>query len=94
MTETELYDKLCEKGFDKKISVILAENLNHINSELHPLLEIWLEKGIETDYQSHGISLKELVLQHEMQYQAALLTMDWILHDPATALEALKRGIR
>ena len=94
MTEKDIYNKLCEKGFDDKTSSILAENLKNISQDLFPLLEKWLEDGSETDYCSHGQSIKHLMSERKMQYQAALLTMDWILEDPETAIEALKKGIR
>ena len=94
MTEKQIYDKLIDKGFDEEASAILAENLFSIHSELRPSLETWLEKDIETDYHTHDMSIKELVEKRGMQYQAALLTMDWIIQDPTTALAALKKGIR
>ncbi|MBD5271694.1 MAG: hypothetical protein HDS42_00235 [Bacteroides sp.] len=94
MTEKEICDILCHKGFDEKTSSILAENLIRVNPELLPYLKGWLEKGVETDYQAQDVSLKGLMIQYDMQYQAALLTMDWILKDPGAAIEAVKKGIR
>ena len=94
MNEKEIYDRLLDKGFDVRTSAILAENLIMVNPKLRPILDTWLETGKESDFQAQGVSLKELMAKHEMQYQAALLTMDWIIQDPESALSALKKGIR
>lgn len=94
MSEKEIYDRLLNKGFDVKTSTILAKNLVCISLELRPMLEQWLTTGDILDFQSNGISIKTIMNRYDMQYQAALLTMDWILQEPETALTALKKGIR
>lgn len=94
MKKQEIFDRLCAKGFDEQSSEILAENLATMSPRLQERLDTWLKTGEESDFESHGMSIQRLMEENDMQYQAALLTMDWILKEPDQALQALDRGIR
>lgn len=94
MNQKEIYNHLLDRDFDERTSEILAENLVNLTWDLHPLLEKWLSTGIETDFESNDMSIRRLMSDYDMQYQAALLTMDWILKEPEIALEVIKKGIR
>ena len=86
--------KLIEKGFPKKDADILAENLAMIDISLKPLLEQWLFKGEEGDFSKGGMSVLGLKEKYNLEYQAALLTMDWIIKEPELALEAINKGLQ
>ena len=94
MKREDIYAGLVAKKFDRGTAEILSESLITVNPELLTLLKSWLESGVETDYKTHGITIKRLMEEHGMQYQAALLTIDWILKEPDIALNVLRKGIR
>lgn len=94
MTAKYIYDKLIETGFDVNSASILSENLLQLDSSLRPLLSAWLESGEEKDVETEGYSVKKIMSEFGMQYQAALLTIDWLIKEPKIAQEALKKGIR
>ena len=94
MTAKYIYDKLTGKGFDDNSASILSENLIQLDSSLQPMLSAWLESGEEKDFEAEGYSIKKLMSEFGMQYQAALLTIDWLIKEPKIAQEALKKGIR
>ena len=94
MKTSDIEIRLIEKGFTEKDASILAENLSLIDIELLPLLERWLFKGEEGDYIKGGISVLGLKKKYNLEYQAALLTMDWIIKEPEFALEAINKGLQ
>ena len=93
MKTTDIEIKLIEKGFPQRDSSVLAENLSIMDIALLPLLERWLFKGTEEDYIKGDQSIKELMSKYNLEYQAALLTMDWIIKEPEIALEAINKGL-
>ena len=94
MKNSDIEIRLIEKGFTEKDASILAENLSLIDIELLPLLERWLFKDEEGDYKAGEISVLGLKKKYYLEYQAALLTMDWIIKEPEIALEAINKGLQ
>ena len=94
MKISDIEIRLITKGFTEKEASILAENLSLIEIELLPLLERWLFKGEERDYSKGGMSVLGLKEKYNLEYQAALLTMDWIIKEPELALEAINKGLQ
>ena len=94
MKTSDIEIRLITKGFTEKEASILAENLSLIDIELLPLLERWLFKGEEGDYRKGEMSVLRLKEKYNLEYQAALLTMDWIIKEPELALEAINKGLQ
>lgn len=94
MTLQKIYNTLLAKGFSDKNAEILSENLISMDERLLPLLSKWIENGEESDYESNGMSIRSLMTERKLQYQAALLTMDWIIKDPMVAIDVIKKGLR
>lgn len=94
MTQDSMYNNLIAKGYPEKAASILAEDLSRVSTELGPCLKSWLESGEEVDYSVEGFSIKGLMQKYQLQYPAALLSIDWLIKDPATAIAAINRGVR
>lgn len=94
MNQEIIYAKLLDKGFQEKPASVLSEDLSKISIELETALRSWIESDEENDYVANGVSLKGLMKQYQLQYPAALLSIDWVIKDPNTATAAIKRGIR
>lgn len=83
------------QGSSKKDAKLIAQNLKNIDSCLLPLLNKWLETGeANNNVLYYGYSLNSLMDKYEMYFTGALLTLDWIIKDPATACKALAEGIQ
>lgn len=85
---------LIERGYPEKQAISVASNLLNINNQLQGGLHLWLATGKETDYQVEGFKLSELKQKFDMTYPAAILTIDWLIKDPETAVKGINRGIR
>ena len=94
MNVSEIEKMLIRKGFSEKESSLIAENLAQMDISLLPLLEKWLIKDMEEDYKIGDLSINLLKSKFNLEYQAALLTMDWIIKEPEIAIEAIKKGIK
>ena len=94
MKTSDIETKLIEKGFPERDASVLAENLSLMDITLLPLLERWLFKGGDGDYAQGEMSVLELKEKYNLEYQAALLTMDWIIKEPELALEAINKGLQ
>lgn len=82
-------------NYSEQDSKIVCEDLNRIDNALLPALNNWI-KDIEyidnTEY--NGYSISSLCADYDMNFIAALITLDWIIKEPETAIDALKDGIR
>lgn len=94
MNVSEIEKILIRKGFSEKESSLIAENLAQMDISLLPLLEKWLIKDMEEDYKIGDLSINLLKSKFNLEYQAALLTMDWIIKEPEIAIEAINKGIK
>ncbi len=82
-------------GCDDQRAAYTEEKLSQIDSSLKPILDRWLLDGAEDSEESfHGYSVSLLMKQYHMKFTGAVLTLDWIIKDPAVAEKALKYGIR
>jgi len=93
-------DKILETILEERLdyspegAALMGEELGRLSSVLKPLLDRWIETGEEPDYRTDdGHSIGMLMAEYEMNYPAALATMDWILQDPEEAIQALKTGV-
>lgn len=89
-----LYEALKSHGYNDKQIKFVSEKLSSIDESLKECLNKWIDKNIMTEVNVSGISLKQLMAKYNMEYPAALLTMDWLKREPDKALKSIKRGIR
>ncbi len=94
MNIEKIIESLLEKKYTERQAPAVAKELSEVDSTLLPLLEAWVNDGTEMNYNVEGYSLLELKSLYKMTYPAALLTIDWLIKEPKTAREAIKRGIR
>ena len=85
---------LIERDYPEKQADSVTSNLLDIDQTLQKGLLLWLENQEETDYQIEGFKLSELKRKFDMTYPAALLTIDWLIKEPETAIKGINRGIR
>lgn len=81
-------------GYSEQDACMLSEDLEHLDQTLFPLLTNWVTGGVcsnATEYR--GYSIDSLCSQFDMNFIAALLTLDWIIKEPEQAIPALKSGI-
>lgn len=94
MNKEDIKNTLLERGYSVPGAETASTDLVKISDSLKPLLEDWLINGVETDYESNGMSIKSIMAQFGMKYPAALLSIDWVIRDPKTAITVIKRGLR
>ena len=86
---------LRELHYSQKEADQIAQQLEQLQPQFRPLLNAWLEEGIETDDMLwHGYSIDSLRRDFGMEFTGALLTLDWIEREPGTALKLLKKGFK
>ncbi|MCD8387567.1 MAG: hypothetical protein LUD17_11865 [Bacteroidales bacterium] len=94
MNKEYIKNTLIKRGYSPAGAETASADLINIAEALKPLLERWLSDGTETDYESYGISIKGIMTKYGMKYPAALLSVDWVIRDPKTAIAVIKRGLR
>lgn len=95
MEEQTIINILEQRGYDSRSAKLVAGELLHLSNPLNKLFEEWVEmESCKKDFSSNGYSLFSLMKKRDMTYPAALLTMDWLIKDPSSALNSLKRGIK
>ena len=83
-----------EKYAENKAQEV-ADDLMQLHQSLIPLFERWFDDpGDQDDLVAEGLSLKMLCDKLKMNYAAALLTMDWVIKEPAVAVPAIKSRFR
>lgn len=94
MNKEYIKNTLIERGYSSAGAETASADLVHISDSLKPLLQNWLSDGKEEDYESNGLSIKGIMTRFGMKYPAALLSIDWVIRDPQTAIAVIKRGLR
>ena len=94
MNKNQIVQALLNHQYTQIEAEGVANELFQIDSQLIPLLDKWIQDEIETDYLIEGFSLLGLKSLYKMTYPAAILTMDWLIKDPKTAIAAINKGIR
>lgn len=81
-------------GYSEQDADMLCSDLESIDQTLVPVLNRWIETGDCDDATEYtGYSIDSLCSEFEMNFIAAILTIDWIIKEPEQALPALKSGI-
>ena len=91
MEQEQICNTLIERGYPERLAKDASREILSLSEELVPLMEKWLETGIMTDYIIGDFSIEKMILQRGMMYPAAILTMDWILKEPGTAIPYLSK---
>lgn len=73
---------------------ILCDDLAKIDCTLLPALNKWItEEGDIEETEYNGYSIASLCENYDMNFIAALLTIDWLIKEPKKAITALESGI-
>lgn len=88
-----LQERLEGIGYTQKEIEEVMDDLSKLSPELARLRDSWCESGQISDFCCHGENLLGLMEKYQMNYVAALLTMDWIMEEPKEAKRLLEKGI-
>lgn len=94
MDKNTIIAMLTEHGYKPRNAALVADDLMRLSSPLDVALRRWLDIEEMSDFSAEGYSVFQFMQQWGMKYPAALLTMDWILKEPETAIRELKKGIK
>ena len=94
MNKERVINKLISDGYTENQARITVLELMDLSESLEPALKKWVENGTETEACAEGFSLMELKTKYQMTYPAALLSIDWLIKEPQTAINVIKQGIR
>ncbi len=94
MDAKDIIKKLTENKYTERQAPLVANELLHLDASLRPLLKVWVKDNEETDFESEGYSITYFNEKFGMTYPAALLTIDWLIKEPAVAKDAISHGIR
>lgn len=84
-----------ERGYNAYSAQLVAEDLSKLSEPLSEHLINWLDdESYSKDFVANGYSMSWLQSERQMNYPAALLTMDWLIREPEKAIESLKRKIK
>lgn len=73
----------------------LEKKLSNISPRLQPILQNWLDNGIESNEEEfYGYSIDSLMKHSGLSFTGALLTIDWLLREPELATQAIQKGIK
>ena len=81
-------------GYSEQDISVLCSDLEQLDQALVPVLAKWIKDGDCSDSTEYsGYSINSLCTEYEMNFIAALLTLDWIIKEPEQAIPAIKSGI-
>ena len=81
-------------GYSEQDISVLCSDLEQLDQALVPVLTKWIKDGECSDSTEYsGYSINSLCTEYEMNFIAALLTLDWIIKEPEQAIPAIKSGI-
>ena len=84
--------KLKEEGVSDSCIDVMAENFDHIATELKPVFEAWLN-GEEKPFEFNGITIDAIRNRDKEGYGSAILKMSFLLEHPEYAEGFLTRKI-
>jgi hypothetical protein len=93
LTREDLLSGLAERfGYPKEHAPIVAAKLLHLQPQLRLEFELWWKDGALPTLNAEGYTVERLVREHHLKPMAAILTLDWIMREPARAIEAIREG--
>ena len=90
-TESIIKTLIEREGYSKPQAILVTKELNNLEDRLKPLFEHWLSTGNQQDYCMNNVRISQLMSELNMQYPAALLTIDWIIKEPDISLSVVNR---
>lgn len=83
-----------ELKYSEYAADVTAQDLDNIQPQLKKALDKWLLDRTISDVETLGFSARKLMADKGFAYPAALIAMDWLLTDPATAQKELSSDIK
>ena len=82
-------------GYSPQAAATTAEDLAALDESVLPIFRAWQEDRTESDATLFsGYSVDSLREHYGMTFFSALVTLDWIVKEPQSALQALRDGIK
>lgn len=95
MDKLEIQEILMQRGYSECEAKLVSNDLYDMKSQLIIHRDNWLDdKTYNADYVVGEYSINRLCNESDMNYPAALLTLDWLIKESEAALESLNRGIK
>lgn len=85
MRENVLINYLDNMRYSDEQASKVQSDLSEISPELKPVLQSWYSTGQFANYECQGYSIFRLMQMYGLNYVAALLTIDWLIKEPAEA---------
>ena len=76
--------------YSSKKAETIVPDLQGLTPPLDTYFENFVAGKSLPDYEASGYSMSQFISKYKMNPVAALLTMDWLIKEPATAVTALK----
>ncbi|PLS68089.1 MAG: hypothetical protein CV045_09900 [Cyanobacteria bacterium M5B4] len=93
ITEAVLIPHLMsELGYSYQGAQLVVVKLRQSAPEIQAAFRVWWESGHIPELEVETYSVARLMQHHSMNPIAALLTLDWLIREPAKALASLQRG--
>lgn len=80
--------------YDEQGAGLVFDHLETTSAEIREAAFLWVENGTVSDISAEGYDVERLQKEFGMNPLAAILTLDWLQKDPASARQALKAGIQ
>ena len=92
----ELKDLLMRRsGYSEDYAVSILKDVECMDTLLQGIWKNWCQsEEIDDHLRVEGYTVAGLMEQFGLDFTGAILTMDWLIKDPKTAMEALAYGIR
>lgn len=95
MEKDYIYNVLMERGYSAYTAQLVTEDLFKLHEPLNDYLLCWLHnESDKKNFAAYNHSISQLQAERQMNYPAALLTMDWLIKEPEKAIESLNRRIK
>lgn len=93
--ESKILSVLIDRmGYTQEVAFQVEKEILNLDSKLKEVFDAWLETGEEfADTSVRGFSLGDLKKDYEMNFIAAILTLDWLIKSPEEAEISLQEGI-
>ncbi len=89
----EVVARLVEEfEFSRKSAESTAIELLNLHTTLEAEFQQWWQTGQIPEIKVEGYTVASLMKDYQMQPIAAILTLDWLMHDPAEAKVTLAYG--
>lgn len=92
----ELEKLLIEKyGYTLQNVGFISRGLKALKGDFKKALDVWIETGDNVDAGTYyGYSTERLMRENNMNYPAALTTLNWIASEGEKAVAMIKKGVK